>query len=498
MQHEEKVFLDYQKLGLKCGLEVHQQLDTKKLFCDCPSILRQDEPDFTIKRKLHAVAGESGEVDQAASYQASLGKEFIYQGYYDNTCLIELDEEPPHELNKDALKIALQISEFLNCKPYPITQIMRKTVIDGSNTSGFQRTLIISHNGYVKTAYGKVGIQSISLEEDAARIIKNEKDKTIFRLDRLGIPLVEIATAPDIKNPEQAKEVALFIGEVLRACKVKRGIGTIRQDVNMSLSFKEILGKEMPRARMEIKGVQEPQLIIKTINYEIERQLELIKQKKKIFPEVRRALENGKTEFLRPMPGADRMYPETDLSLLKISRELVNEVKRTMPKLKTEYEEELRKKGLNNEMIKLVLDEDKVEVFKELINILDNPNLVAKTLLLYPKEIASHAGVSIDKVEKILNKDIIALILEILKKGKIIEAQIKDVMNKLIQGMSFEEAIQFEKKDMNEIEEAIMKMIKEKPGLSENAYMGLVMSNLDLRGKIDGKSAKEIIKKLMK
>lgn len=133
--------LDYSGLGLKCGLEIHQQLNTKKLFCDCPSVLRSEDPDFSIRRKLHAVAGESGEVDIAAKYQSSLNKNFVYQGYEDTTCLVELDESPPREINKDALKIALQVSLLLNCKIIPITQIMRKMVIDGSNTSGFQRTV---------------------------------------------------------------------------------------------------------------------------------------------------------------------------------------------------------------------------------------------------------------------------------------------------------------------------------------------------------------------
>src|SRR3989344_4236552 len=118
---EQKPEVDYGKIGFKSGLEVHQQLDTKKLFCNCPSLLRNDEPDFIVKRKLHVIAGESGEVDVAAAHEASLDKEFIYQGY-DTTCLVELDEEPPHELNKEALKIALHISVLLNCKVLPVTQ----------------------------------------------------------------------------------------------------------------------------------------------------------------------------------------------------------------------------------------------------------------------------------------------------------------------------------------------------------------------------------------
>src|SRR3989344_7632509 len=129
-----------EKTELKSGLEIHQQLDTGKLFCSCPGILRQDAPDFVIKRKLHAVAGESGEIDKAAAFEAAKEKEFVYEAYDDTTCLVELDEEPPHAINQDALKVALQISLLLNCEIIHVTQIMRKTVIDGSNTSGFQRT----------------------------------------------------------------------------------------------------------------------------------------------------------------------------------------------------------------------------------------------------------------------------------------------------------------------------------------------------------------------
>ena len=255
--------LDYAKIGLKCGLEVHQQLDTNKLFCNCPSILRKEEPDFEIKRKLHVVAGESGEIDIAAQHEAEQDRNFVYQGYSENTCLVELDEEPPHKINPESLEIALQISLLLNCQIIPLTQIMRKSVVNGSNTGGFQRTVMIAHSGEVETSFGKVGIDGVFLEEDSARPVRKEGDTVIYRLDRLGIPLLEIATAPDIKSPEQAREVALHIGDILRSCKVRRGIGTIRQDVNISIKGSN---------RVELKGFQDPKMMIKTIDNEIERQ----------------------------------------------------------------------------------------------------------------------------------------------------------------------------------------------------------------------------------
>ncbi|MEK6898256.1 MAG: Glu-tRNA(Gln) amidotransferase subunit GatE [Nanoarchaeota archaeon] len=478
--------IDYDKMGLKCGLEIHQQLDTKKLFCNCPSILRKDEPDFVVERQLHAVAGESGEVDVAAKYQAGLGKRFFYQGY-DTTCLVELDESPPRMINGDALKIAMQVATLLNCKILSLTQIMRKTVVDGSNTSGFQRTVLIAVEGYVETKYGRVGIESVCLEEDSARIIgKNEKG-IVYRLDRLGIPLIEIATKPEIKNPEQAKEVALHLGNVLRSCKVKRGIGTIRQDVNVSIK---------KGARVEIKGVQEPNLIEKSVEKEAERQFELISKKTEVKSEVRKVLLNGETEFLRPMPGAARMYPETDLPLLKISRELINEIKKNLPKLKAEVEEELKGKGLEEEMIKLLFKRKKIEEFKEFLNLLNNPKLIAKMLLVFPNEIASKEKISIDEVEKILSDDTLVAILKFVKDGKIQDNQVRHVMERIVQGESLDNAVEFDKREIHDVEEKVHKIIKEKPGLSENAYMGLVMK--EFKGKINGSEAMEIIKKYVR
>lgn len=477
--------LDYVKLGLKCGLEIHQQLETKKLFCNCPSILRKDEPDFTIKRKLHAVAGESGEVDAAAAYQHSLDKEFVYEGYTDTTCLVELDEEPPHKMNLEALKTVLQIATLLNAKVIPITQIMRKTVVDGSNTSGFQRTVMIARDGFVETSSGKVGIASICLEEDSARTVgdKNLEGKVIvYRLDRLGIPLIEIATAPDIKSPSQAKEVALHIGEILRACKVKRGLGTIRQDVNLSIKG---------GSRIELKGFQDIMNIENAIETEIKRQIGLVSLKKRV-PEVRKVFPDGKSEFLRPMPGAARMYPETDLPLLKISRDLIDEAKKNLPKTKKELEEELGKEGLSREMISLLLNQNKIEEFKELLKIINKPQLVGKILLIYPKEIASREKISLEDVNEILNKDALTNVAENLKKGKIAEGDLKNVLTKIVKGEEQEKATS-RSSLKEEDEEKIMNIISSKPGLSFNAYMGLVMK--EFSSKISGSVAAEIIKK---
>jgi glutamyl-tRNA(Gln) amidotransferase subunit E len=259
---------DYGKLGFKCGIEIHQQLDTHKLFCSCPSLIREDEPDISVERKMRAVAGELGEVDPAALHEFLKNRGLKYEAYSDSTCLVELDEEPPHPLNPDALEIAAEVAMLLKARLVDELHVMRKTVIDGSNTAGFQRTILVATDGVLETNKGVVGIPTICLEEDAARKIEEKDNVTTYRLDRLGIPLVEIATTPNIKNPRHARDVAEKLGMLLRATgRVKRGLGTIRQDINVSIR---------QGARVEIKGVQNLNDIPKLLENEVIRQTRLV------------------------------------------------------------------------------------------------------------------------------------------------------------------------------------------------------------------------------
>src|SRR3989338_7756421 len=206
--------LNYEQLGFKCGLEVHQQISEKKLFCNCPTLNSDKEPDVRIERKLRAVAGETGEIDIAAEFEMLKNKKIIYEGNSEDICIVETDDEPPHELNKQALETALKVALLLNAKIVDEIQIMRKTVIDGSNVSGFQRTALIAMGGCIDSPEGRISIPTICLEEEAAQKIGEGKDFVRYRLDRLGIPLIEIATGTEIKNPEHAKEIASHIGMI--------------------------------------------------------------------------------------------------------------------------------------------------------------------------------------------------------------------------------------------------------------------------------------------
>lgn len=268
--------LDPSGLGFMCGLEVHQQLNTGKLHSRMPSILYEvgikEIPDDWKRegRRLRAAQGEGGKVDVAARFEARRNRSFVYV-QSPNSGLIELDEAPPLSHDDSAVKAALTISAMMDAKPVPFLQAMRKTVVDGSNTSGFQRTTLIATDGVIQTPSGDVGIDVICLEEDSARKLDTQStdsgEVVIYTLDRLGVPLVEIATAPDVQTPEHAKETALALGTFLRDTRmVRRGLGSIRQDLNVSIACGD---------RVEIKGCQDLDWIPRIIRLEMSRQLHM-------------------------------------------------------------------------------------------------------------------------------------------------------------------------------------------------------------------------------
>ncbi len=264
--------LDFKKLGLKCGIEIHQQLASKqKLFCRCPAVLQGSrEPDYMVERQHRPVLGETGEFDQAMLREFEKKNSVVYEGYFDSSCTYELDETPPFPLNEEALEIALEIAELFKMTVIPELFICRKNYVDGSVPGGFQRTITLATDGELPLAKGKsIGIEALFLEEDAARKVKEEDKKVYFRTDRLGIPLVEITTAPEIFDPQEAMIAAERIGLLLRSTqKVILGLGTIRQDLNISIA---------EGTRVEIKGLQKLEWIPALVRQEVERQVNLLK-----------------------------------------------------------------------------------------------------------------------------------------------------------------------------------------------------------------------------
>lgn len=479
---------NYEKFGVRIGIELHNRLNTKtKLFCRCKPLFSYEKPIMIIKRKLRAVAGELGQVDVAALYEYLRDRTFFYQTYHDATCLIESDCEPPMSVNKEALEVALQVALMLKTEIPDEIHIMRKTVIDGSNTCAFQRTAVIGLNGVLETSQGSVRITNICLEEESAGIVDKKGNEITYRLDRLGIPLIEIGTAPDIKNPEHAKEVAEKLGMLVRSTgKSQRGIGVTRQDVNVSIA---------KGARVEIKGVQELDMIPNVIENEIKRQQELIARGEKPMEETRITKEDGTTEYTRPLPGGERLYPETDLETIVIDKKFLSKIK-----LPETWEEKSKRfsKLLPKELVNQVLRSEYLDTFEKLSKKYD-PTLVATTLISTIKDLRRKSfetetltEAHFDEVfsnvnKKTIAKEAIPNVLETVCREKI---SVKDAMEK-----SGLKAL-----DEKQLREIIRKVFEKYPQLVKEKKLSALMGEImkETRGSIDGKTVFKVLNEELK
>jgi len=470
--------------------QIHQQLDTKhKLFCNCSTEMKEKNPLMLIERKQHPVQSELGEVDVAAQYEYLRDRTFCYQVFKNEDCLIECDEEPIKPVNQEALEIALQIALLLNCRVPDEIHVMRKTVIDGSNTSAFQRTMIIGLNGFLEYKGKKIEIRQVSLEEDAAAIIEEKNGRVTYRLNRLGIPLVEISTGLLIGySPREVQEIAKLIGLICRSVKkVKRGIGTIRQDINVSIKR---------GARTEIKGVQELSLLSKVIELEVKRQLDLIKNKKKVKEETRVALPDGRTKFIRPLPGAARLYPETDIPPVLIKKEFLERIKENLPEALTKKLERLKKNfKLSEELADQMIVSEYLELFEKIIKKFKvTPSVVAHTFVSALKDLKRREGI---EVEKLREKDFEEL-FSLLEKGKLMKESIPEILKyrvkhpdvPMLEGIKKLGLEAISKEDLLKIVREIIEKNKGKP---EGKIIGLVMSRV--RGRVKSEDVVKIVKR---
>ncbi|RME53624.1 Glu-tRNA(Gln) amidotransferase GatDE subunit E [Candidatus Woesearchaeota archaeon] len=466
--------INYEAVNFRCGIEIHQQLEGKKLFCPCPTIIRKDEPHFTIVRRLRASAGESGAVDAAASFEQAKQKTFLYQGYQDTTCLVELDEEPIHPINREVLITALQVAKLLSCTIIPSLQVMRKVVVDGSNVSGFQRTILVGVNGTLNVDGATITIPTVCLEEEACQVVERTKEQDTYNLSRLGIPLIEIATGPDITSPEQCQIVAAKLGMILRstgACK--RGIGSIRQDINVST-------KNHPR--VEIKGFQDLRSIPAILAFEIQRQQDAVAKKENLASHVRKAEPDMTTSYLRPMPGADRMYPETDHPPIEVNHDDV-----LIPRLLDDIAEELKTKyGIPPDLVKDIINKNlPFEEYVKTYNAVD-PKLIAAIIVKNPKELRRKLG-----LEYNVHRHAPAL-LSRLQSRTITPSSVMEIQERQARGEAIHWSL-YEPISEAAIEGTVKRVMQENPNAPIGALMGIIMK--ELRGKADGKTVMELLKK---
>jgi len=482
--------INYRKLGLKAGLEIHQQLDTEhKLFCNCSTQMKEKMISKEIVRKMHPVASELGDIDIATQYEYLRDRTFYYQTYPKEVCLVELDCEPPHELNMEALDITIQIALLLNCEIVDEIQVMRKTITDGSNTSGFQRTMVVGLNGYLKYKGSKIPITHVSLEEDAAAIVKEENNNVIYRLSRLGVPLVEIATGIlEDYSPKEIQDIAFHIGMICRSTgKVKRGVGSIRQDVNVSIK---------KGARAEIKGLQELGMLSTIIENEIKRQLDMIDKGERIKDETRSVNIDGTTRFTRPLPGAGRLYPETDIKPISIDKNLIKDIKSRLPEPWTNKMIRFKKKlKLSDDLARQILRSDYLELFEKIIKKKVEPSVVASVFVNIIKEL-EREGINV----KIIGEDKFIEIFDYLSKKKMMKEGIPDILRYMSENPNAKlpdiiKELDLKPINMTELKKIVKDVITQ-PNMELNKAIGIVMSKV--RGRIDPQIVIKIVKKKMK
>jgi glutamyl-tRNA(Gln) amidotransferase subunit E len=625
---------DYQALGLKVGLEIHQQLDTShKLFCSCPTDLTEAEKGDEFPRWLRPTRSETGEVDVAALFEYRKGRKYSYQAPSGHYCLVEADEEPPHPINREAIVIALAVAKALGSTIVDEVHVMRKIVIDGSNTSGFQRTAIVALGGRITVNGKDYGIQTIVVEEDAARKVGERGQVVDYRLDRLGVPLIEIATAPDMHTPQEARDVALAIGMLLRMTgAVKRGLGTIRQDLNVSIAG---------GAKTEIKGVQELDLIDKIVEYEVMRQVNLLRirdemrargiteqdldqepvdvtdlfrgTKSKVIAralesggkvlavrlprmkgllgtyvqpgrrfgteiadyvrfwsdvqglfhsdelpaygitaeevqavyralgadpaqdafamvaerperalkaisvilervrqalqgvpeETRAANEDGTTRYMRPRPGRERMYPETDIPHLLVTPDMLAEAEKLVPEpAEVKVRRFVEKYGMSRELAEKAVADPRLPLIEELIGRYGaslSPTLIASLIVVTMKGLKSK-GVNVDSI----SEDRVEGLVRLLAEGRVAKEAAEAILAKMAEDprLGPEEAAKalgLTRLGEDEVRRAIddvvkenLELVRQKGEASFGPLMGRAMERL--RGKADGKLVAELLR----
>lgn len=475
--------MNYKNLGLKVGLELHFQLDTEhKLFCKCKTLMQEKKEITIVERRLHPVKSELGDIDAAAQFEYLKNKTFVYKVFEKESCLVELDEEPPMGPNQEALEIALKVAKLFNCYIPDEIYTMRKIVIDGSNTSGFQRTMIVGLNGYFEYKNRKIPITQVCLEEDAAAKEFEDNGRVYYKLNRLGIPLIEVDTGIlEGFEPKEIEEIAFQIFLIVSSTrKIKKRLGAIRQDVNVSIKSGN---------RVEIKGVQKLSLISKVVEKEVERQLKILESGKKVEKETRVAKEDGSTEFMRPLPGSERMYPETDIKPVRTKEILETlEVPESLTKTIERYEKEYK---LSKSLIDSLIKSEYFFFFENVVKKFNlEPSVVANILTATIKDIERK-----EKIEFDLSEEKLMEFFEGLANKKIFKEAAYDVLKEMYMNReaTLEEII--DRLNLRPLtEEEIKRIIEEtkKEVKDEKKLIGVILSKV--RGRADIQEVLKILR----
>ncbi len=474
-----------EKYEVVIGLEVHAQLKTKsKIFA----------PDGT----------EFGQEQNSQISPITLGMPGVLP-----------------VLNKNVVEMAILTGLALSCKIPNRCKFDRKQYFYPDLPKGYQISQYdepICTNGYLDIKGKRIGITRAHLEEDAGKLVHAGADGlagsnySLVDLNRAGTPLLEIVSEPDMRSSDEAKAYVEELRNILRYINVCDGNleeGSMRCDANISIMPK---GSKEFGTRAEIKNVNSFRALQRAIEYEIERQIELVEEGERVIQETRLWDDNsGKTHSMRGKEDAHdyRYFPEPDLMPLEISQEWIDRIKSNIPELPTEKRERYMSLGLSEYDAGIIVEQPELALFfDETIKLGANLKISVNFLM---GEIAAHLKeqkISINETK--LTPEILVELVNLIEKGTISNNIGKQIIFKMLQeGTSASEIIEQQGlsqiSDENVLKEIVQKIISSNPeqvntyksGKTQlfGFFVGQVMK--ETKGRANPKTVNQLLKELL-
>jgi len=465
------------------GLEVHCQLKTKtKVWCSCNADYDNEVPNVST---CPICTGQPGALPK---------------------------------LNEEVLNYAIKAALALNCEVNKESQFDRKNYFYPDSPKNYQITQYFkpyAENGtlHIRTNSGKetkVGIERIQIEEDTAKSIHTASE-SLLNYNRASVPLIEIISKPEIKNAEEAYAYLNTLKERLKYTKVSdvsMELGSLRCDANVSVRKK---GDSVLGTRTETKNLNSFKAVVRAIEYETNRQIEVIENGGRVVQETR--LWDEEQGVTRPMRSKEeamdyRYFPEPDLPKIIISNDRLEKVKKEMPEFADKKTKRfIEEYKLNEkEAITLATEPELAEYYEEIVKKSDEPKLSANWMLTEILRVLKEKNIGIEQFS--VSSENIAKLIKLIKSNVISSKIAKEVFEILQVENKDPEIIVKEKgliqiTDNSEIEKIVEQVLEEnqqsvedyKAGKS-NALKYLVGQAMKLsRGKANPQMINELILK---
>ena len=434
------------------GLEVHCQLKTNtKVWCSCDADYDNKEPNTAV---CPICTGQPGALpklnekvlDYAIKAALALGCEINRESYFDRKNYFYPDSPKNY-----------QITQFF--KPYAENGVLKITTNSGKEAS--------------------VGIERIQIEEDTAKSIHTASE-TLLNYNRASVPLIEIISKPEIKNAEEAYAYLNILKDRLKYTKVSdvsMELGSLRCDANVSVRKK---GETKLGTRTETKNLNSFKAVVKAIEYETNRQIEVLENGGRVVQETR--LWDEENAVTKPMRSKEeamdyRYFPEPDLPAIIITESRLSNVKDEMP----EFADEKAKRFINeyklNEMeaVTLSSEQELAEYYEEVVKVSDDARLAANWVLTEILRVLKEKNISIEEFS--VEPENIGKLIKLIKANTISSKIAKDVFEILLSENKDPEIIVKEKglvqiTDNSEIEKIVEQVLAENPQSVEDYKAG--------------------------